>query len=106
MSKESPGIARYPELRKFPRSTDHPIPMVEIRLSGSPTFLLKIHDTADEGVGIVVRPDSGLLELVEVGQELEFRLNSPSNDICKRPSCPYRSYIEHITEIRKGPHRP
>jgi hypothetical protein len=77
--------------------------MVEIRLSGSPTFLLKIRDTADEGVGIVVRPDSGLLEMVEVGQELEFRLNSPTDDVCKRPSGPYRSNIEHITEIRKGP---
>jgi len=105
MLKATAEMSRYPELRKAPRSTELPIPMVEIKFPGSPTYQLKIHDTADEGVGVVVRPDSKLLNLIEAGQVLEVRLISPTELYCQGQPFLYQSRIEHITEVREGPFR-
>ena len=105
MLEATTEIGRHPELRETPRSTELPIPMVEIKFPGSPTYQLKIRDTADEGVGVVVRPDSGLLNLIEVGQVLEVRLISPTEFDCQGPPFLYQSRVEHITDVKEGPFR-
>jgi hypothetical protein len=76
--------------------------MVEIRLAGGPLYLLKVRDLSNEGAGIVVRSDSNLLKMIQVGQRLNVRLILPVN--YKGPSGHYRSRVEHITEIADGPY--
>ena len=94
----------YPnkDKRTKPRFSKLPSSMVVIKFPGVPTYQLKIYDTADEGIGIVVRPDSDLLNYVDVGQQLEVGLIAPSEDY-QKPSSHYLSKIEHITEIEDGP---
>ena len=77
--------------------------MIEIRFSGSPPYQLKVRDLSNEGAGIVVRPDSKLLEMIEVGQELKVRLVLPRG--YSGPSGHFRSIVEHITEIHDGPYQ-
>jgi hypothetical protein len=48
--------------------------MIEIRFTGHPVYQLKVRDLTNEGAGIVVRLDSDLLKMIEVGQELNVRL--------------------------------
>lgn len=106
MPKETSEKSQNPEKRIKPRSkgllNGLSSPMVEIKFPGVPLYQLKIHDTADEGVGIVLRPDSGLLELIDVGQKLEVGLIAPSKGY-QKPSGQYLSRIEHVTKIKEGP---
>jgi hypothetical protein len=76
--------------------------MVEIKFPGIPLYQLKIHDTGDGGIGVIVRADSDFLNHIDVGQELEVGLIAPTEDY-QKPSGHYLSKIEHITEIQEGP---
>jgi hypothetical protein len=76
--------------------------MVEIKFPGVPLYQLKIHDTGDGEIGVIVRPDSDFLNHSDVGQELEVGLISPGEDY-QKPSGHCLSRIEHITEIKEGP---
>ena len=96
-------MKHIPEMRKKSRSSGLPHPMVEIKFPGVPTYQLKIRDSADEGIGILVRPDSGFLQLIDIGQEINIKLISPSNYDYKKPSGSYLARIEHITEILEKP---
>jgi hypothetical protein len=75
--------------------------MAVISMSGSPLYQLKIRDLSDEGAGIVVRTDSSLLKMIEIGKELNVRLVLPRD--YSGPSGHYQSRVEHITEILEGP---
>ena len=102
MSEEFSRENRNPIKRSKPRATRLPSPMVEIKFPGVPLYQLKIHDTGDGGIGVIVRPDSDLLNHIDVGQELEVGLIAPTEDY-QKPSGHYLSKIEHITEIQEGP---
>ncbi len=101
-SGEAANLSQIPDRRNRYRSTNLSDPMVEIRLAGGPLYLLKVRDLSNEGAGIVVRSDSNLLKMIQVGQRLNVRLILPVN--YKGPSGHYRSRIEHITEIADGPY--
>ena len=94
---------RDQDRRKTGRSTRSSNPMIEIRFSGHPVYQLKVRDLSNEGAGIVVRPDSDLLKMIEVGQELNVRLVLPRNYL--GPSGDFRSKVVHIDEILEGPYR-
>ncbi len=74
--------------------------MVEIKFTGNPIYQLKVRDISDEGVGVLVRPDSRLLKLIEIGQEISVKLILPRN--YRGPSGTFRAKVEHITEIQEG----
>jgi hypothetical protein len=75
--------------------------MIEIRFTGHPAYQLKVRDLTNEGAGIVVRPDSDLLNMIEVGQELNVRLVLPRD--YRGPSGHFRSKVVHVDEILEGP---
>jgi len=77
--------------------------MVEIKFPGNPVYQLKVRDISNEGVGVLVRPDSKLLHLIEVGQEITVKLMLPRN--YSEPSGSFRTKVEHITEIEEGPYQ-
>ena len=77
--------------------------MVEIKILGNPIFQLKVRDISDEGVGVLVRPDSKLLNLIEIGHEVIVKLVLPRN--YRGPSGNFRTRVEHITEIEEGPYQ-
>ena len=99
---EAASLSQIPDRRNRYRSTNLSDPMVEIRLAGGPLYLLKVRDLSNEGAGIVVRSDSNLLKMIQVGQRLNVRLILPVN--YKGPSGHYQSRVEHITEIANGPY--
>jgi len=77
--------------------------MVEIKLPGNPIYQLKIRDISYEGVGVLVRPDSKLLRLIEIGHEISIKLVLPRN--YTGPSGNLRARVEHVTEIQDSPYR-
>ena len=77
--------------------------MVEIKILGNPIFQLKVRDISDEGVGVLVRPDSKLLNLIEIGHEVIVKLVLPRN--YRGPSGNFRARVEHISEIVEGPYQ-
>lgn len=98
---KAPKPSHYSEKRRRHRSTGPPNPMVEVKLFGNPIRQLKLRDLSDKGAGIVVRPDSSFLKMIEVGQEVNVRLVLPKD--YQGPSGSYRSKIEHITETQESP---
>lgn len=103
MPDESSKYSQHREERRKPRTTNLSNPMVEIILPGNPIHQLKIRDISDDGAGIVVRPDSHLLKLVEIGQELNVKLVLPKD--YRGPSGSFRSRVIHVTEIQEGPYK-
>jgi hypothetical protein len=101
MPDEAIETAPPPERRYRSRSTDLSDPLAEIKFSGSPAYMLKVRDLSDKGAGIVVKSDSGLLKMIEIGKELMVRLVLPRE--YRGPSGNCRSRVEHITEIQEGP---
>lgn len=77
-------------------------PMAVIRSSTGPVYLLKVRELSDQGVGIVVRPDSQFLQMIEVGQEVTVRLVLPKSYSFRGSSGHLRSRVVHITEILEG----
>jgi hypothetical protein len=88
------------EERRKPRSKDLSNPMVEIKIPGTVIYQLKVRDISDEGVGVLVRPDSKLLNLIEIGHEIGIKLVLPRN--YRGPSGNFRARVEHISEIGEG----
>jgi hypothetical protein len=100
MPDETSKPSQQPEVRRKPRSTDLSNPMVEIKSPGNPIFQLKVRNISDEGVGVLVRPDSKLLNLIKIGHEVSVKLVLPRN--YKGPSGNFRARVKHITEIQEG----
>jgi hypothetical protein len=95
--------SQHPEERRKARSKDLSNPMVEIKLPGNPIYQLKIRDISNEGVGVLVRPDSKLLKLIEIGHEISIKLVLPRDYL--GPSGNFRARVEHVTEIQDSPYR-
>jgi hypothetical protein len=92
---------QQPDRRRTARSIRLSNPMMEIRFAGCPRYQLKVRDLSNEGAGIIVRPDSDFLKMIEVGQELNVSFVLPRDYI--GPSGNFRSKVVHIDEILKGP---
>ena len=103
MPDETSKPSQHREERKKPRSTNLSNPMAEIILPGNPIHQLKIRDISDDGAGVVVRPDSHLLKLIEIGQEVNVKLVLPRD--YRGPSGSFRSRVIHVTEIQDGPYK-
>jgi hypothetical protein len=101
MPDEPLKSTRDPDRRRTARSTRSSNPMIEIRYSGHPVYQLKVRDLSHEGAGIVVRSDSDLLKMIEIGQELNVRLVLTRDHI--GPSGNFRSRVVHIDEIMESP---
>jgi hypothetical protein len=100
MTDETSKPSQHREERKKPRSIDLSNPMAEIILSGNPIHQLKIRDISEDGAGIVVRPDSRLMNRIEIGQEVNVKLVSPRD--YRGPFGSFRSRVIHVTEIQEG----
>jgi hypothetical protein len=100
MPDETSKPSQHREERRKARSKDLSNPMVEIKFPGNPIYQLKVRDISHEGVGVLVRPDSKLLKLIEVGHEISIKLVLPRN--YTGPSSNFSSRVVHIDEILEG----
>jgi hypothetical protein len=103
MTDETSKPGLHSEERRKPRSKDLSNPMVEIKIPGNPIYQLKVRDISDKGVGVLVRPDSKLLNLIEIGHEIGIKLVLPRD--YRGPSGKFRARVEHISEIVEGPYQ-
>ena len=74
--------------------------MVELKFPICPTYQLKLKEISPRGAGIIIRPDSKVLGLISVGQELKLRLISPVKSEILGGD--FAATIEHISELREG----
>jgi hypothetical protein len=103
MPDETSKPSQNSEERRKSRSKDLSNPMVEIKITGNPIYQLKVRDISDKGVGVLVRPDSKLLNLIEIGHEIGIKLVLPRE--YRGPSGKFRARVEHISEIVEGPYQ-
>lgn len=89
-----------PERRGEPRTTGLSNHRAELKFTAVPVYQLKVRDLSSKGAGIVVRPDSHFLEMVQKGQELKVHLLTPGD--AALPSGRYSSKIVHISELKEG----
>jgi hypothetical protein len=73
---------------------------VEFLLPGAPIYQLKAKDISETGIGVIVRPDSKFLNMIQAGQEMNVKLHtlqesSPNQGI-------YKARISHITALDDG----
>jgi hypothetical protein len=62
------------ERRCEPRATEVPNQRVEFKLTYVPVYQLKVRDLSSKGAGIVVRADSSVLKMIQVGLELDVKM--------------------------------
>jgi hypothetical protein len=101
MAADQPG--KKMERRREKRAYDLIDPMAELKFPSIPTYQLKLKEVSRGGAGIIVRPDSKILDLIAVGQELKLRLLSPSR--FELLSGDYTAVVEHISELKEGPYK-
>jgi len=83
--------------QRHPAQLEH---MVAFEITGYPVYQLKLQDVSKAGAGVIVRHDSKLLTLVQVGQQLTMRVLSPKDS--KVVQGVYRVRIAHISESKEG----
>ena len=98
MHKDSHDTAAQ-ERRFEPRRTKLRNYRVEIQLLGQPIYQFRVKDVSKKGAGILIKNDSGFLDMIEVGQIVNADFISPDGT---DPSGLYESKIEHITEGSKA----
>jgi hypothetical protein len=74
--------------------------MVEFAFPGTPVYQLKAKDLSESGIGVIVRPDSKFLKLIQLGQEMNVKLLSPPD--AKHMQGIYKARIAHITDLEEG----
>jgi hypothetical protein len=85
------------ERRREPRATELSNQRAEFKLTYVPVYQLKVRDLSAKGAGIVVRADSNVLKMIQVGQELDVKM------IPETASPGYqRSRVAHVTELKEG----
>ena len=88
------------ERRREPRATELPNQRAEFKLTYVPVYQLKVRDLSINGAGIVVRADSNVVKMIQVGQELDVKM------IPAKGSPGYqRSRVAHVTELKEGRYR-
>ena len=98
MKKDSPDTTAQ-EKRAIPRRTKLQNYRVEIQLVGQPIYQFRVKDVSTNGAGILIKNDSGFLNLIKVGQVVNVDFMSPEGT---NPSGLHKSRIEHITEGNKA----
>jgi hypothetical protein len=73
---------------------------VELKFTAVPVYQLKVRDLSSTGAGIVVRPDSNFLKMIQPGQEVKVHLLTPGD--AALPPGRYRSIIVHTSELKAG----
>ena len=92
---KQPGQAS--DRRQEPRSSKLSNHRAELKFIGVPIYQLKVRDFSAKGAGIVVRADSNVLKMIQVGQELDVKM------IPGTASPGYqRSKVAHVTELKEG----
>ncbi len=104
MSVNALQTGHSPDRRASYRAKELTNPMAVLTLSGGPLYQMKIRDLSDEGAGIVTRPDSLLLQKIEIGQEIMASVLLPRG--FKGPSGHYRSRVEHVNDHRAVVYNP
>jgi hypothetical protein len=94
MKKDSSDTAAQ-DKRSIPRRTKLQNYRVEIQLVGQPIYQFRVKDVSTKGAGILIKNDSGFLNLIKVGQIVNVDFISPEGT---EPSGFHKSKIEHITE--------
>jgi hypothetical protein len=74
--------------------------MVEFVFPGVPVYQLKAKDISETGIGVIVRPDSKFLTLIQIGEEMKVKLLSPQES--RHMQGVYRARIAHITALEEG----
>jgi hypothetical protein len=82
---------------RHPALSEH---MVVFALPSAPLYQLKANDISETGIGVIVKPDSGFLNLIEIGQEMDIELLTPQES--RHMQGFYRARIAHITGLEEG----
>jgi hypothetical protein len=101
MPDDTSRTTLFQEKRKEIRSVYPSDTMLEIKLPGTPLYQLKIRDLSENGVGVIVKPDSPILKLIKLGQELNVSLIPAEGS--EGAWGQYQSTVEHISEVKEGP---
>ena len=88
------------ERRREPRSTELSNQRAEFKLTYVPVYQLKVRDLSATGAGIVVRADSNVLKMIQVGQELDVKMIPGTGPLGYQ-----RSRVAHVTELKEGRYR-
>ena len=88
------------EKRREARATELPNQRAEFKLTYVPVYQLKVRDLSINGAGIVVRVDSNVVKMIQVGQELDVKM-IPGTGL----SGYQRSRVAHVTELKEGRYR-
>ena len=91
------------ERRREARATQLSNQRAEFKLTYIPVYQLKVRDLSAKGAGIVVRADSNVLKMIQVGQELDVKM-IPGTGVAGS-SGHQRSIIAHVTELKEGRYR-
>jgi hypothetical protein len=82
---------------RFPALSEH---MVVFAFPSAPLYQLKAKDISETGSGVIVKPDSKFLNLIEIGQEMNVELLAPQET--RHMQGFYRARIAHITALEEG----
>ena len=82
---------------RYPALSEH---MVVFTFPGAPLYQLKAKDISETGIGVIVKPDSKILNLIEIGQEMKVQLLAPQKS--RHIQGFYRARIAHITALAEG----
>jgi hypothetical protein len=93
------AIAASRDRRTALRHPAQPEDMVEFNIAGYPVYQLKLQNVSQSGAGVIVRPDSQLLTLIHVDQQLKVKLLSRDSQLAQGI---YQFRIAHITESKEG----
>ena len=82
---------------RYPALSEH---MVVFAFPGAPLYQLKAKDISETGIGVIVKPDSKFLNLVEIGQEMKVEMLTPQES--RHIQGFYNARIAHITALEEG----
>jgi len=82
---------------RYPALSEH---MVVFSFPGVPLYQLKAKDISENGIGVIVKPDSKFLNLIEIGQEMNVELLTPQES--RHVQGVYSTRIAHITLLEEG----
>ncbi len=93
-------IPRQNEQRRSPRYPALSEHMVEFDIPSALVYQLKCQDVSQNGVGVIVKPDSKFLTLIQVDQKLRVKILSPAGSMPSQGI--YQIRIAHITPSTEG----
>jgi hypothetical protein len=82
---------------RYPALSEH---MVVFSFPGAPLYQLKAKDISETGIGVIVKPDSKFLNLIEIGQETNVELLTPQES--RHMQGFYSARIAYITALEEG----